>query len=84
MARYVVVHEHDYGISTYLVEFHEIPTVTQVVRCIPLDFEPSKGERLQIDQVDNLEVTVLDWQDGDAKEFDEFADEDEEEGDEED
>lgn len=77
MKKYVVVHEHDYGVSTYFVESETEPTVKQVVRCLTLDFEPSKGERLVIDAVDGIEVTVLDHIESDDEEFDEFATDDE-------
>jgi hypothetical protein len=84
MNQYVVVHEHEYGVSTHLVSSDKTPTVKQVVRCLSISYEPSKGESLVIDALFPDELTVLDWQDSDAEEFDEFADEDEEEGDEED
>ena len=77
MERYVVVHEHEYGISTHLVSSDKTPTVKQVVRCLNISYEPSKGENLIIDTLFPDEPTVLDWQDSDAEEFDEFANEDE-------
>ena len=73
---YAVVHEHDYGVSTYLVKCDKTPTDKQVIRCLDLDFEPSKGEQLIIDSFVEADTVILDWQDSDAEEFDEFADDD--------
>ncbi|MGD0904894.1 MAG: hypothetical protein ABR924_18380 [Terracidiphilus sp.] len=83
MARYIVIHEHAHGTTSYLVEYEKEPTIKQLVRCLGLDFEPSRGEGLTVGVVNEDEPTVLDWKDSDAEEFDEFADEDEEEGNEE-
>jgi hypothetical protein len=73
---YAVVHEHDYGVSTYIVKCDKTPTEKQVIRCLDLDFEPSKGEGLVIDSFVEADTVILDWQDGDDEEFDEFADDD--------
>lgn len=80
MPKYIVIHEHDHGTTSYLVEYEKEPTISQLVRCLDLDFEPSKGESLTIGVVNEDEPTILDWQDSDAEEFDEFdaGDEDEE------
>lgn len=81
---YIVIHEHDHGTSTYLVSYTEVPTESQVIRCLDLDFEPSKGEFLTIDRVPDNEPITLTWQDSDAEDFKEpGVDDDEEEEEEE-
>ena len=79
MPKYIVLHEHAHGISHFLVEYKEEPTISQLVRCLDLEFEPSKAEFLTVTRVDDDEPTILDWQDSDAEEFDEFADKDDDE-----
>ena len=78
MARFIVIHEHDHGTTSYLVEYEKEPTISQLVRCLDLDFEPSKGESITIGDVNDDEPTLLDWQDKDAEEYDEFSDDIEE------
>jgi hypothetical protein len=69
MSKYIVVHSHEYGISTFIVESEKSPTVRQLIRCLDLNFEPDKSEQIQVDAIADLTPTVLDWQDGDDQEF---------------
>jgi hypothetical protein len=78
MTKYIVIHEHAGGTTSYLVEYKKKPTISQLVRCLDLNFEPSREEGLIIDRVAKNEPITLDWQDSDAEEFEEFADEDDE------
>jgi hypothetical protein len=74
MSKYIVMHSHDQGISSFIVESEKRPTIKQVVRCLDLCFEPSKAEQIEIDAIASLEPTVLDWQDGDDEDFEEDED----------
>ena len=72
--KYVVMHSHDHGISSFIVESDQLPSVKQVVRCLDLSFEPSKAEQIEIDALPSLEPVVLDWQEGDDEDFEEEFD----------
>jgi hypothetical protein len=78
MAKFIVIHEHTHGTTSYLVEYEKEPTISQLVRCLDLDFEPSKDEGLTVGVVNDNEPTILDWQDSDAEDYDEFSDDAEE------
>ena len=75
MSRWIVIHNHDHGDSSYVVEYDSEPTTNQLVRCLGLHFEPSLGEDLVVTLLEDNDVQVLDWKDSDGEEFDEFADE---------
>lgn len=45
---WVVVHTHEYGTTVYLVKTAREPTKGQVIKRFKIDFEPDKGEGLEI------------------------------------
>jgi len=45
---YVVVHRHEYGSTPYLVVSQHIPTCDELVAKLKIDFEPEKGEELDV------------------------------------
>lgn len=75
MKPYIVIHEHAYGVTGYSVFSDKCPTVRQVVRCLGIDFEPSRGESITISDITPGEPVILNWKDEDALEFEEQADE---------
>ena len=49
---YSIVHTHRHGTSHYLLESDHAPTQEETIRALALDYEPDKGEALDIDQVE--------------------------------
>lgn len=47
-ALYVVVHRHEYGSTPYLVASPHIPSCDELVAKLKIDFEPEKGEELDV------------------------------------
>ena len=57
---FVVVHEHRFGTSTYMVRSRGIPGEKKVVEACEIDFEPNRGEVITIAEVDEGEVVKID------------------------
>lgn len=57
---FVVVHEHRFGTSTYMVRSKTMPGERKVVEACELDFEPNRGEVITISEVDDKEVVEID------------------------
>jgi hypothetical protein len=64
---WVITHDHRHSTDAWAVSAHDEPTEKQLVRCLEIDFEPSRDEFLEVRRVD--QVTALDWQDGDDEPF---------------
>ncbi len=45
---YVVIHEHEYGMTAYQVHATFEPTVGELVKALKIDFEEEKGELLHV------------------------------------
>ncbi len=83
MSIYVVIHMHKYGCTSYLVSSEALPTERQVVRELGINFEPSRSESLTIADISDEEYRnpkVLNHQEGDDEEFDEYDDDEEFDG----
>lgn len=57
---FIVVHEHRYGTSTYMVRSRRMPGERKVVEACEIDFEPNRGEVITIAEVDEGEVVEID------------------------
>ena len=59
MDTYSVVHEHRFGVSTFLVQCEECPSNAVVIKALDLDFEESRGENLAIDMIDIANMVTI-------------------------
>lgn len=57
---FIVVHEHRFGTSTYMVRSRTMPGERRVVEACEIDFEPNRGEVITIAEVDDGEVVEID------------------------
>lgn len=57
---FVVIHEHRFGVSTYLVRSERRPSETRVIEACEIDFEPMREEVITIAEVDDGEVVEID------------------------
>lgn len=57
---FVVVHEHRFGTTTYMVRSKRMPREKVVVEKCEIDFEPDRGEVITIAEVDEGEIVDLD------------------------
>lgn len=52
---YAVTHRHEHGSSTYLLWSHDVPSEAQAAAVLEADYEPEKGESLDIETLFSLE-----------------------------
>ena len=69
---WIITHSHRHGTDAWAVSSEAEPTETQLVRCLEIDYEPSREEFIEIHSIDD--VTRLDWQEGDDAVFSESED----------
>lgn len=62
-----VLHEHRHGVDAWVVACDDEPTETQLVRCLDIDFEPSRGEEIRV--AAGNDVPTLDWRESDSEPF---------------
>ena len=53
---FVVVHEHRFGTSTYMVRSKEMPSEDLVIEKCEIDFEADRGEVITIAEVDEGDI----------------------------
>ena len=56
---YAVIHNHIYGTSFFLVRCAHYPTEEEVIKYCDIDFEPLKGESIDISDVDPKEPVEI-------------------------
>jgi hypothetical protein len=56
---YIILHHHEYGTTTGLVESDHEPGEDEVIRALGLDYEPDKGEWIEVSLVDKVEIVTL-------------------------
>ena len=54
MQKYILVHHHRFGISTYLVQSESFPIEDKVVKKCHIDFEPDLEEYIDITETDGI------------------------------
>ena len=57
---FIVVHEHRFGTSTYMVRSARMPGERKVIEKCEIYFEPNRGEVITIAEVDEGEVVEID------------------------
>lgn len=62
-----VLHEHRHGVDVWVVASDDEPTETQLVRCLGIDFEPSRDEEITVAAVND--ISALDWRESDSEPF---------------
>lgn len=53
---YSVIHNHNYGSSNYLVRCSHFPTEEEVIEHCNIDYEPNRGETIDIADVNLAEI----------------------------
>lgn len=56
MAHYIILHNHRFGTTAYVVKASKLPTEKEVVKALGIDFEPDREEYIEIQL---SEITVL-------------------------
>lgn len=55
MKKYIAIHVHEYGISTYLFKSSDpLPSEKKVIRALNIDFEPDKDEYIDIYETNGI------------------------------
>ena len=58
-ALYVVTHSHEYGADTHLLRADHLPSEAEVIAQFSLDYEPEKGEEIDIKAVNEETIVEL-------------------------
>lgn len=56
---FVIRHEHQHGVSTYLMRADRAPSAEELVSLLDLDFEPEAGEALEAIRYSEDEIPTL-------------------------
>lgn len=56
---YVIRHEHQHGVSTYLMRADRDPDVKELISLLDLDFEPEDGEVLEAIRYSEDDIVTL-------------------------
>ncbi len=56
---WVIRHEHEYGVTLGFIESDHEPSEEECVKALGLDFEPDKGEFIEILYLDRTEIVTL-------------------------
>jgi hypothetical protein len=59
MHLWIVLHVHQYGTTTGLIEADHQPGDAECIKALGLDFEPEKGESIEVVLVDRSEIITL-------------------------
>lgn len=59
MDLWIILHSHEYGTSTGLIRADHEPGEYECVTALGLDFEPEKGESIEVILVDELDIVTL-------------------------
>jgi len=59
MDLWLIRHEHEYGTSVGLIESDHEPGEDECIKALGLDFEPEKGETIEVTFMDRMEIITL-------------------------
>lgn len=56
---FAVYHHHEYGSSQWLLWSKIFPTERQTIELLDMDFEPEKGEYIDVEEIEKIHVLKL-------------------------
>lgn len=56
---FAIYHSHEYGSSQWLLWSEIVPSEEQVVEYLEIDFEPEKGEYIDVEEIEEIHELKL-------------------------